>query len=139
MCLAVLDAGRVVGAIGINRPKPEFDPMFTYLLSDFPVAPTDYRHLAKLVVLAVTSVEAQQLMQNQFSLRVVGTATTAFSNNPVSMKYRGVGKMTSRVKSKDPAWKFNLNYAFTVGGHTLAEGFQRWADRWGQLREPANA
>jgi hypothetical protein len=133
--LAVLDAGRIIGVIGYAQPK--FTPDCAYLLSDFPVAPTRYKHLAKLVLLAGTSDEAKQLIESALSKRLRSISTTAFSDHPVSMKYRGIGKLTSRSDTPTPPFKYQLNYDFALGGHTLAEGYARWAGRWAAQREIA--
>ena len=67
----------------------KFDPDEIYLMSDFAVASSDYPKLSKLVVMAACSKEMQHLMQNAMSRPVRKIATTAFTQNPVSMKYRG--------------------------------------------------
>ncbi len=133
VAFALLDAGRVVGVFAVSPPK--YEPGCAYLLSDFPVAPVDYKHLAKLVVLAATSKEATTLFESALSMRLRHLNTTAFSNNPVSMKYRGVGKLTVRNDSDDPNWKFTLNYRFDIGSASLVEVFERWAGKWGAQRD----
>lgn len=132
LAVAVRDAGRLVGVWAILPPK--YDPTCAYLLSDFPVAPTRYKHLAKLVLVAATSTEAQRLIQRAVNRRITAVATTAFTNNPVSMKYRGLFSLTKRASADDPAWKYMLNYERAIGTHTLAEGWDMWSRRWGKLR-----
>ena len=131
--IAVLDAGNIVGVAAVNRDP--YDPSGMYLLSDFAVAPTDYKNPAKLVLLAFLSAEGQRLMESSVSGRVRRVTTTAFTNNPVSMKYRNVGVLTKRSESKDPNWKYQLQYEFPVGTHTLAEAWAKWSTRWGQKKE----
>lgn len=130
---AVLSEGRLVGAIGVLPGK--FDPDEIYLLSDFAVPSSDYRRLSKLVVMAALSKEMQHLMQNAMSRPIRKIATTAFTQNPVSMKYRGCLQMTSRKESTDPDWKFELQYGGTVGEMTLDEVVAEWRRRgWDDVK-----
>ncbi|QHC24901.1 GNAT-like putative antirestriction protein [Streptomyces sp. GS7] len=130
LAVAVKDGvGRIPGVFAM--PPSSYTPDEAYLLSDFAVAPTDYPRLSKLIVLAATSAETQLLCQRAFSRRVRALSTTAFSNNPVSMKYRGLLRLTKRGPSNEDGWKFQLQYQGAVGGHTLDEALQTWAKRWG--------
>lgn len=130
VAVAVKDgAGQVLGVFALAPSS--FTPDEAYLLSDFAVAPTDYPRLSKLIVLAATSAEAQLLCQRAFSRRMRALSTTAFSNNPVSMKYRGLLWLTKRGPSNEDGWKFQLQYQGGMGGHTLAEALEMWAKRWG--------
>ncbi|GAA2351117.1 hypothetical protein SVIO_040200 [Streptomyces violaceusniger] len=108
-----------------------YTPDEAYLLSDFAVAPTDYPRLSKLIVLAATSTEAQLLCQRAFSRRIRAVSTTAFSNNPVSMKYRGLLRLTKRGPSNEEGWQYQLQYQGVMGEHSLAEALEKWAKRWG--------
>ncbi|GHE06545.1 hypothetical protein GCM10010339_47480 [Streptomyces alanosinicus] len=81
-------------------------------------------------VLAATSAEAQLLCQRAFSRRIGAVSTMAFGNNPVSMKYRGLLRLTKRGPSNEDGWKYQLLYQGAMGGHTLADAFGMWAMRW---------
>jgi hypothetical protein len=132
LAVAVRDAGRIIGVFAIGRPK--YDPHTTYLLSDFPVAPTRYKHLAKLVLLAATSREAQLLIQRSQSRRFTGIETTAFSQHPVSMKYRGLFRLAKRSESPDPQFAYQLHYTRQLGDHSLTDAWATWSSRWAALR-----
>ncbi|MGW3563068.1 putative antirestriction adenine methyltransferase [Streptomyces sp. NPDC000941] len=130
LAVAVKDgAGRVLGVFAMAPSS--YTPDEAYLLSDFAVAPTDYPRLSKLIVLAATSSEARLLCQRAFSRRIRAVSTTAFSNNPVSMKYRGLLRLTKRGPSNEGGWKYQLQYQGAMGEHTLAEALEKWAKRWG--------
>ncbi|MEV6132082.1 hypothetical protein AB0M05_35745 [Streptomyces violaceusniger] len=130
LAVAVKDgAGRILGVFALASSS--YTPDEAYLLSDFAVAPTDYPRLSKLVVLAATSSEAQLMCQRAFSRRIRAVSTTAFSNNPVSMKYRGLLRLTKRGPSNEDGWKFQLQYQGAMGEHSLAEALEKWAKRWG--------
>ncbi|MDN0193893.1 hypothetical protein [Streptomyces sp. S.PNR 29] len=121
--------GKILGVFAMAPSS--YTPDEAYLLSDFAVAPTNYPRLSKLIVLAATSAEAQLLCQRAFSRRIRAVSTTAFSNNPVSMKYRGLLRLTKRGPSHEEGWKFQLQYQGPMGEHTLAEALEKWAKRWG--------
>ncbi|MBY8884756.1 hypothetical protein K7472_07845 [Streptomyces sp. PTM05] len=130
LAVAVKDGtGKVLGVFAMAPSS--YTPDEAYLLSDFAVAPTDYPRLSKLIVLAATSSEARLLCQRAFSRRVRAVSTTAFSNNAVSMKYRGLLKLTKRGPSNEDGWKYQLQYQGAMGQHTLAGALETWAKRWG--------
>lgn len=118
-----------VGAESGRIPQPA-----VYLLSDFAVGPTDEPRLSKLVVLAATSREAQLLAERDEGNRRRGIVTTAFTKNPVSMKYRGILELITRseVEGTDFAggkgWK--LNYGGALGQWTLADAMKLWLEKF---------
>ncbi|TQF01141.1 hypothetical protein E6W39_01425 [Kitasatospora acidiphila] len=59
-------------------------------------------------------------------------STTAFSNNPVSMKYRGLLKPTKCGPATDNAWNFQLQYQEPMGKYDLAT----WTTTWGTSARP---
>lgn len=118
-----------------------------YLLSDFPVAPTDYDRLSKLVLIAALSKESKVLAERLVRKRVRSLVTTAFSKNPVSMKYRGLFKILNRKENKalsekwgseiDPSNRYynqpyEINYGAALGQWTLDEGLAIWKQKHGQ-------
>lgn len=122
-----------------------------YLLSDFPVEPVDYKHLAKLVLYAALSKESKQLAERITKRRVASLVTTAFSKNPESMKYRGLFKVLNRkhndslekadwAKDIDPSnayylQPYEINYGAPMGQWTLEEGFAMWKKKSSQKRQ----
>ncbi len=115
-----------------------------YLLSDFPVAPTKYKRLAKLVLYAALSKESKMLAERITNHRIKSLVTTAFSKNPVSMKYRGLFKLLNKKKldgvdeNETDMSKiyynqgYELNYGATMGEWTLAEGLEMWKKKHSQ-------
>jgi hypothetical protein len=146
----VLVDGYLVGCFAVSMAPSkssgnESDVGKVYMLSDFPVAPTDYKRLSKLVLYAALSKEAQLLMERITSRRVNRLFTTAFSNNPESMKYRGVFKLYNRHEIKESERdklaygnKFMINYEETAGRWTLDEGLAIWKKKHGQRTLNAN-
>lgn len=115
-----------------------------YLLSDFPVAPSKYKRLAKLVLYAALSKESKLLAERLTNKRIRSLTTTAFSKRPVSMKYRGLFKLltkkeTAKTSDDEPDMSkryysqgFELNYGALMGQWTLAEGLQMWKQKHSQ-------
>jgi hypothetical protein len=90
-----------------------------YMLSDFAVAPTSFTRLSKLVLASALSKEVQDVLQQRTAKAVNTLGTTAFTDKPVSMKYRGLFDLYSRKPGK-------LNYVGKAGRWTLSEALDWW-------------
>jgi hypothetical protein len=129
LCIAV--DGRIVGGIAFKRDDIEgFPGMF--LLSDFAVGPTDYPKLSKLVVAAVLSKEVKLLAERTLGKRVIDYYTAVFSNNPNSMKYRGLFEKTSSKPCKDGPFAYQLQYRGDAGRWTLDEALALRKQKYGE-------
>lgn len=139
----VIVDGMLVGCFAYMRgDKPiNIETPYMYLLSDFPVSKTDYPRLSKLIVYCALSKEMKDFCEQQFGTRMRSILTTAFSKNPVSMKYRGILKLYSRKKLDAEGTdgnpdrkeeKFQLNYVAPFGEWTLQEGFDIWKSKHGK-------
>lgn len=147
LALAAVVDGKVVGAFAysagsMSSALAQWDAHIqgphVYLLSDFPVRPTRYRHLAKLVLVAALSREAQLLIEQMFSRRYRTLITTANTNNHASMKYRGLFKLLTRRDAPDDlGYRFQLNYGAPFGEWSLAEGLELWKRRYAEELVPA--
>jgi hypothetical protein len=119
-----------------------------YMLSDFPVAPTDYKRLSKLVLYAALSQESQAIAEQVAGKRIRSVVTTAFSKGEVSMKYRGLfreltkkaidiydKKWAAEINPNSPYYnrKTDLNYGSPLGRWTLAEGLAIWKKKYGMV------
>lgn len=117
--LAVLVDGKLVGAIGLSKSSQVGD---AYMMTDFPIRPTRYKRLSKLILAAALSVEVKVLLEQVFNQRVRTIATTAFTDKPVSMKYRGLFDVHSRKEGR-------VNYIAEAGRWTLQEGLAWWMSK----------
>ena len=147
MAIGVMVDGKLCGVYAFSAsPTPSnwdthIDTPTIYLLSDFPVEPVDYDRLAKLVLYAALSKESKLIAENITRKRIKSLVTTAFSKNPVSMKYRGLFEVLNRkehnaldedwAKDIDPSnayyrQKYQINYGAKMGEWTLAEGLRIW-------------
>ena len=137
----VLLEGKLIGTYSLSKDGTKsfiLQPTEMYLLSDFPVAPTSYKHLAKLIVYAAISNEGKLLAERAGRRRIRSLVTTAFSNHHESMKYRGVLKQQSKKENPDyevdpHAKQFVLNYEGTFGQWSLKEGLTRWHKKYGKV------
>ena len=127
LAIGVIVDGRLVGAFAFNPPKSYGGKSSVYMLSDFAVAPTDYRRLSKLVLHAALSTEAKLLAERMMNRRVRVVDTTAFTDNAISMKYRGLFDLTSRKENKGTSsHQYMVNYSARLGQWTLSEGLDLW-------------
>jgi len=115
-----------------------------YLLSDFPVSDTDYPRLSKLVIAAALAKETQMVCARWSRKNMRAMTTTAFSKNPVSMKYRGVLKLLKKDENKiNPNWHVSedddyynrpwaLQYGAPLGERDLDETLTWWKTKHGK-------
>ncbi len=140
---AVLCGGKLIGGFAVSLHQgpwhgtfEERIGSFVYLLSDFPVRPTRYRRLAKLVLYAALSREVQVLLEQLAQRRVRSLLTTAFTSRPASMKYRGLFKLLTRTHDNG---EYRLNYWAPAGQWTLKEGLELWRKKHGSYRLESSA
>jgi hypothetical protein len=150
-CAVIIDR-RIVGTFAYSfAPSPanwssHLPPPTVYLLSDFPIADTDYPKLSKLVLYAALSKEAQQLCQRGSNKQARSAATTAYAKAPVSMKYRGLFKLLKRTelgqadedlpspdRYTESGWQ--LQYGAPLGEWSLEEGLRRWKQKFGEKND----
>lgn len=136
LAFALLLDDKIAGVFALNGPDSKFGVNEGYLLSDFPVVPTRYKRLAALVVRCAQSAEARDLLQRSVSRRITGLSTTAYSNNPASMKYRSGGmKLLTRKPGMDGHHKYTLQYGAEMGQWSLADAYAAWFKKHGQARK----
>jgi hypothetical protein len=137
----VLDAGRLIGcfasgskpiAEGEARGVPVPVGPSVYLISDFSVSRS--QHLAKLVAMAACSTEAHFLFEQDKGGRVRSVCTTAFSQRPSSMKYRGVMNLVNRKETapedvEAKGYRYMLNFWAPCPQWTLAEAYEIWTSK----------
>jgi len=93
-----------------------------YLLSDFIIA-HPIEKLSKLVLLATKTTELQEILKAKFIQAVDFILTTAFTDKPVSMKYRGVYKLQKRGEGF-------LQYMTECGELSCKEAVQTWVKKY---------
>jgi hypothetical protein len=151
--MGVIVDNKLIGVFALSSPSAtanwdsKIEGPHIYMLSDFPVAPSDYKRLSKLVLYAALSKESQRQAEKMTKRRARALITTAFSKNPVSMKYRGIFDVMNRKENNtfeeewskeiDPAnsyynQQYEINYGAYFGKWTLAEGLKIWKKKHGK-------
>lgn len=102
---------------------------FWYMLSDFPVEPKTHDKVSKLIVMLALTREVRRMLERTNLLKTQGVLTTARTDRPVSMKYRGPMKLLKRGE-KDGE-KF-LNYIALWPDTTTQGAYQEWWKRFGK-------
>lgn len=127
---AVVCGGKLIGAVAYSFHKSG-KWCDCYGMTDFSIGPTKYKNLSKLVLMASLSTEMQTLLNRRLGriFRTVGT--TAFTDNQVSMKYRGLYDLVKREPRKGDVEGF-INYRSKIGRWSLSEGLKLWTQKWNQ-------
>jgi hypothetical protein len=93
-----------------------------YLLSDFVIA-HPVKKISKLLLLSTKTKELQQILKEKFIQSVDFILTTAFTDKPVSMKYRGVYNLMKRGAGF-------LQYTTESGTLTAEEAVKIWNKKY---------
>lgn len=145
LAYAVLCGGKIAGAFAVSHHRREGSEAieerigpFVYLMSDFAIRPTRHPRLSKLVLYAALSREVLAVLEQRLQRRIRAVMTTAFSQNPASMKYRGLFELLSRREAgAGDAGRWVLNYWAKPGEWSLEEGFREWQSKHGSGRPGA--
>ena len=110
---------------GLIYTLPKFgEKASIYLLSDFAIS--QQGRLSKLVTRLACNGEILHDLGKRFVNRYREVKTTAFSDNPVSMKYRGIFELSKREEKNAPEGKFMLNYVGARIDETPQQAFEWW-------------
>ena len=93
-----------------------------YMLSDFVIA-SPIARLSKLLLLSTRTRELQEILKEKFIQAVDFILTTAFTDKPVSMKYRGIYKLIKRGEGF-------LQYTAPAGDITAEEAVKTWIRKY---------
>jgi hypothetical protein len=118
----VVIADQVAGFIEY-RPS-EYDRDTVYLMADFPVPGSRYKRLSKLMVLLAVCGETRHRLERIRELKAEHVFTTAFTDRPVSMKYRGVMKKVG--DGQQPGGQKFINYQADFNDLTWQETLVLW-------------
>ncbi|MGB3833780.1 MAG: Hint domain-containing protein [Mesorhizobium sp.] len=114
--------GMLIGGLIYNMDK--FTRKSVYLLSDFSISREG--RLSKLVTRLALNRQVLRDLGKRFMDRFEQVQTTAFSDHPVSMKYRGIFDLAKRVEKNAPEGKFMLNYVGKPLDEAPDEAFRWW-------------
>jgi hypothetical protein len=114
----------IIGLLEYAFWNTRSNPLALYLQCDLAVSGTPYVRLSKLIVMLAISEEMRQELESRRERRVISVLTTAFTDRPVSMKYRGVLHLDKRGRTLDG--KRFLNYSAPFNTLTYAETYKQW-------------
>ena len=123
--LAVTCNDKLIGACAFDPGKYGINE--AYMMTDFSIAPVKYKRLSKLVLAAALSTEVREFLMERFNQKIDSIFTTAFTSNPISMKYRGLFEVYNRKEDC-------VNYEAKAGKWTLEEGFNWWLKKHSVLK-----
>ena len=115
----VLIDGHLAGGFIYARSKFGGDDI--YLLSDFALSPKS--RVSKLVAMLATSETVIGRLEVRLMQRIGAVYSTAFTDKPVSMKYRGIFDLVGRKPGM-------LNYASKVRRQTPGQIYAEWFQRF---------
>lgn len=127
LVLALTSAEKIVGVIAFeNYGYRKYDrPGQARIIIELAVPSRRYKRLSKLVLRAALSREARLLVEANHKGRVSRVRTTAFSEHPESMKYRGLFSLVSRETL--PAGRgYKLVYEGAMTDLSLSEHLRLW-------------
>lgn len=132
--------GMLLGGVAYEKPHrniPGYNNWktthtLTQVMSDFCITPAC--RLSKLVAMVSKSRTLVGELDRRLLRRTDMLATTAFTNNPVSMKYRGVFKLLNRGECKDPGLNvaYRLSYAAPPSDETPQAIYNTWWKKHGE-------
>lgn len=96
-----------------------------YMLSDFSLSRE--RKLSKLVAMLATSELVISHINKKYFINIERIHTTAFSRQPVSMKYRGIFRLDKRGDGF-------LNYSSEVRKGSLEQIYSEWWEKYGKSK-----
>lgn len=107
----------LVGLIVFSRGK---DGQSYYMTCDLALPSARYNRLSKLVITVANSKEMLRVLRQQTGQFWDTFSTTAFTDKPVSMKYRGILDLLGR-NTKEGKLNYGGNYKFT-----FTEAVEKW-------------
>jgi hypothetical protein len=123
--------GKVCGVISIMSAD-RYGHQNAVIVADAAPLNTPYRRLGKLVLYTILSREFLERINKTFMWEHTGFTTLAYTNNPVSMKYRGLFELADRKTGAPGGHKYTLTYRTSVlPFDTIQQGYDEWLRKFG--------
>lgn len=126
--LAVVADGEVVGFVEYAYKQEYGQQDSIYLNSDFPVSGTVYPRLSKLIAMMAVCGDARRFLERRREMKQRELRTTAFTDKPISMKYRGVLEVEKRGEHDGRKY---INYVGTFNDESAGEVYMKWLKKHG--------
>ncbi|HOK13316.1 MAG TPA: hypothetical protein PK007_00150 [Candidatus Kapabacteria bacterium] len=133
----VLADKQIIGVIcinSINAVKRAFGSDFktdkAIIISDAASPMTKYKRLSKLILHLILTKDFLYQINELTLWEYTGFTTAAYTNNPVSMKYRGLFELVKREELKEGNYKFKLIYHSKKMFNSIAEARDEWIKKY---------
>jgi hypothetical protein len=128
---ALVIGGMICGVVAIESGL-KFSISYALLVSDAAPYYTRYKRLSRLVLCCVLTREFLETVNRKMVWEHDGWSTIAASNEPVSMKYRGLFDLAERKDGND-GWKYSLIYRTKeIRWKTVQTAYEEWLKRYGE-------
>ena len=126
-CLVLID-GALAGGFIYSQTRFGDKTRELYMLSDFSISRE--RKISKLIPMIATCREVIEPINRMLLIKVESVTTTAFTNKPISMKYRGIFDLVKRTPD-------HLQYESRIRNQTIEDVFHEWFRKFaGSARQP---
>lgn len=130
----VLIDGMLAGCLVFSPSKFFTRPDSVYLLSD--VSVTQAHRVSKLISRLALNGEVLRSIAAQLLQTIGYVETTAFSDHPASMKYRGLFELLARREATPPMHGYQLQYGGALLPESPQQAYEWW---WGKHADTAKA
>jgi hypothetical protein len=130
--------GKIAGVIGLLSGQ-QFGSKFSCIMADAAPWYTRYRRLSKLVLYLILTEQLLRTLNDRTMHEHTGYTTMAYTDRPVSMKYRGLFDLAER-KVGDDGKPCLVYRAEKMRWPTFADAYKAWFDQHGaEIKEPLAA
>lgn len=124
-----------VGCITISSGL-NFSMNYALIVSDAVPPGAVYKKLSKLPLLCILTDEFREYVNSEMMWEHNGFTTIAFSNEPVSMKYRGLFELAERKPNTVNEFKFKLTYRQRrMFNATVQKAYEEWFKKYGNDKD----
>lgn len=130
----VLADGKIIGLLVLEGGL-KFGTDFVIIVSD-PAAPTSrYKRLSKLILHLCCTETVLAMMNERTMWEHTGFTTRVLTNNPVSMKYRGLFDLVKREDFEQGNYKYKLIYQSKALFPDVETALAAWLKKDGKIVE----
>lgn len=123
--------GRVCGVVAIMCAD-RYGHKYATIVADAAPLGTPYRRLGRLVLYGILTEQFLEMANKRLVYPHESFTTKAYTDNPVSMKYRGLLELVDRSKGGPGEHKYILTYrSKTLKRKTVQQAFEDWFKQYG--------
>lgn len=127
--------GKIVGLL-VAVDGLKFGTDLCVIFSDQAAPTSRYKRLSKLILNLICTKEFLTFFNDKSMWEHEGFTTRVFTNNPISMKYRGLFELNKRVEQKEGNYKYSLIYQNRKNiFETYRDGLKAWLKKDGKVKK----